>query len=128
MKRCVLASLLAPTILLILSSGRLTAQAVANATIHGKEQNIFRVVGSLPEQLAVARIQRDDTFVRRREVHRTIPDDRRRLLLSVIGDIGSPRHAQGGDIGLLDLGQGGIAISGIGFGGQQPVGVILPGV
>ena len=56
MKRCVLASLLAPTILLILSSGRLTAQAVANATIHGE---VTDATGAFVPNAQVKAIQTD---------------------------------------------------------------------
>jgi hypothetical protein len=45
-------------------------------------------------------------------------------LLSVIGDIGAPRPAQFGDIALVDLGQRGKAITGVGLGGQNPVDII----
>ncbi len=111
----------------VLRGNEYLAIGQAHATVRGKQQDVRWIVGRLPEQLAVARIQRKHTIMRRGQVHSAVPDNRRRLLFAVIGDTRPPADAQGADIGLVDLRQRGVAIAGVALARQDPVVVVLRG-
>jgi hypothetical protein len=63
--------------------------------------------------------------MRRGQVHSAIPDDRRGLLLTIVGYASAPGQMQRADIGLVDLPESCIAIASIGLRKQNPVIVVL---
>jgi len=62
------------------------------------------------------------------EVHDAVPDNRRGLLFAIIGKFSFPGHAQGANIGFVNLRQTCVTVSGVCLGRHDPVGVVVLGV
>jgi hypothetical protein len=96
----------------------------AHPAIRRKQHDVCRVIGGLPKQLAIARVQGKNTIMRRRQVHDAVPHKRSSLLLAIISNVGPPGQAKSADVGLVDLSQGDVTVSRVRLGGQNPVGII----
>ena len=57
-------------------------------------------------------------------VHPAVSNDRRRLLLTIIGNVNSPGLAKFPDVCLFDLRQRCEAIAGVSAGGENPIAVV----